>query len=61
MDDHQKRVEKYEQVFWDHGDDDDINTRLDKLILDMEIISKEVIEKDTGLIRFFNYKFWSNS
>jgi len=52
LDDHQGRVDKYESVFWDHGDDDDINTRLDNIITEMEIISKTVIDQNNGLLTF---------
>jgi len=40
---HEESIEKYEEIFWDGSDDDEINTRVDAVIENIESICRPII------------------
>ena len=56
---HRKKIEKYESVFWDGAEDEDpINPKLEKIILDIEDICQDIISGKGTLHGVLNIKFW---
>ncbi|MFC1492940.1 hypothetical protein ACFL6O_03200 [candidate division KSB1 bacterium] len=48
-------TQKYENVVWDHGDEDQINTRINKAVADMEAFCNRIIKKKPRVL-YFQFK-----
>ena len=49
VDAHVEKIDKYEDVFWEHSEDDEINKRLNAIIAAIEAACRPVIDDGSRL------------